>query len=89
MPVPRPSHHEGGTPAAPGDVSATRRIVLKAMAGMAALTAAGVGIVPAPGARTVTRAQEVGGTRASRYVPAESGITAAGAPWECTFNVHR
>jgi len=79
VPVPRPSHHEGGTPAAPGDVSATRRIVLKAMAGMAALTAAGVGIVPAPGARTVTRAQEVGGTRASRYVPAESGITAAGA----------
>jgi hypothetical protein len=57
--------------------AANRRVVLKAAAGMAALTASGIGLVPAP--ITMTTAQAADETLARRYVPTENGITAAAA----------
>lgn len=51
--------------------------MLKAAAGMAALTASGIGLVT--GSNRVATAQEAGGTRARRYLPADDGVTAAGA----------
>ncbi len=61
-----------------------RRVVMKATAGLAALSAAGFGAVPEP--VDVAVAQEVGGTRAKRYVPAEEGTggfsTAAAGDWQ-------
>jgi uncharacterized protein YgiM (DUF1202 family) len=54
-----------------------RRVVLKAAAGMAALSASGIGAVPGP-ARQAT-AQEASGTRAERFVPSENGIAVADA----------
>jgi uncharacterized protein YgiM (DUF1202 family) len=59
-------------------MAANRRVVLKAAAGVAALAASGIGAVPQAGAPVAT-AQEVGGTRATRFVPDENGISAADA----------
>lgn len=60
-----------------------RRVVLKATAGLAALSAAGIAGVREPVAPTL--AQEVGGTRARRFVPGEQGTggfsTAAAGDW--------
>ncbi|MBA2468235.1 MAG: N-acetylmuramoyl-L-alanine amidase, partial [Chloroflexia bacterium] len=51
--------------------AANRRVVMKAAAGVAALAASGIGVVPgvAP-----TLAQQADGTRARRYVPEENGV---------------
>lgn len=57
--------------------AANRRVVLKAAAGMAALTASGIGLVPAS-IRTAS-SQEGDGTRARRYIPADHGYGAAAA----------
>ncbi len=56
---------------------ANRRVVLKAVAGMAALAASGVDVVPGTVSKVI--AQEVGGTRANRFVPADNGVGAADA----------
>ena len=52
-----------------------RRVVMKAAAGVAALTAAGVDAVREP--TGPADAQEAGGTRAERYVPADRTFTTA------------
>jgi len=57
--------------------AANRRVVLKAVAGIAALSASGIGLVPAP--IRMGTAQEADETRAQRYVPAENGYGAADA----------
>ncbi len=75
--------HDHSVPATTVDSSpaarmaANRRVVLKAAAGVAALAASGIGAVPT--ANIPVAAQEVGGTRATRFVPAENGISAADA----------
>lgn len=59
-----------------------RRVVMKATAGLAALSAAGFGTVRESADRVA--AQQVGGTRAGRYDPPEVGAavsTAAAADW--------
>ncbi|HYJ13181.1 MAG TPA: hypothetical protein VEW66_06300, partial [Thermomicrobiales bacterium] len=74
----------------PSSPRSSRRIVLKAAAGMAALAASGVGLVPPAGMRAVV-AQEVGGTRATTFVPADEGIPALDAAqgewatWEASY----
>nr|MBA3379357.1 SH3 domain-containing protein [Chloroflexia bacterium] len=55
-----------------GKRAANRRVVLKAAAGMAALAASGVGVVP--GVAPPAVAQQADGTRARRHVPAENGV---------------
>jgi uncharacterized protein YgiM (DUF1202 family) len=51
--------------------AANRRVVLKAAAGVAALAASGIGVVPGTAPAV---AQQADGTRARRYVPAENGV---------------
>jgi uncharacterized protein YgiM (DUF1202 family) len=73
------SGDHGTDPAVNGGMTASRRIVLKAIAGVAALTASGVGMVPAVEVGNTATAQWAGGTRARRFVPTEKGIAAADA----------
>ena len=72
-----PSETDPSQPEAGERRATNRRVVLKAIAGMAALSASGIGLVPGPAREAV--AQEVGGTRAERFVPGDQGITAADA----------